>query len=230
MVTRAEFWSGRVGFVLANIAAAVGLGSIWKFPYEVGSNGGGAFVLFYLLGVAVIVLPLMFVELALGRAGRSDAIGSLRTVAALHRATPRWRLVAAVGVVAGFLILSFYSVIGGWALAYVVDIAQSGLQTGDALMSSPAKLTAYHSLFMAATAFIVARGIAGGVERAAKILMPLLVVLLVVMTGYAAVEGEFTRAVRFLFACSLSMPTTSMHASPWRRLASASSPSAWGCA
>ena len=84
-----ELWSGHIGFILANIAAAVGLGSIWKFPYEVGTNGGGAFVLFYLVGLALIVLPLMLAELALGRRGRSDAIRSILNVASAAAASPR---------------------------------------------------------------------------------------------------------------------------------------------
>ena len=148
-----ELWSGRIGFILANIAAAVGLGSIWKFPYEVGTNGGGAFVLFYLVGLALIVLPLMLAELALGRRGRSDAIRSILNVASAAAASPRWGFVGAIGVVAGFLILSFYSVIGGWAIAYLVDTVRIGLPAGDAqaaqarfdaLLASPLKLALYH--------------------------------------------------------------------------------------
>ena len=90
MRAKRELWSGRIGFILANTASAVGLGSIWKFPYEVGANGGSAFVLFYLLGIALIVLPLMLAELALGRRGRSDAIRSILTVASSSHASARW--------------------------------------------------------------------------------------------------------------------------------------------
>ena len=178
-----ELWSGRIGFILANIAAAVGLGSIWKFPYEVGTNGGGAFVLFYLVSLALIVLPLMLAELALGRRGRSDAIRSILNVASAAAASSRWGFVGAIGVLAGFLILSFYSVIGGWAIAYLVDTVQIGLPAGDAqaaqarfdaLLASPLKLALYHLVFMAIAAAIVARGIAGGIEEASKILMPML--------------------------------------------------------
>jgi NSS family neurotransmitter:Na+ symporter len=203
-----ELWSGRVGFILANIAAAVGLGSIWKFPYEVGTNGGGAFVLFYLVGLALIVLPLMLAELALGRRGRSDAIRSILNVASAAAASPRWGFVGAIGVVAGFLILSFYSVIGGWAIAYLVDTVQIGLSAGDAqaaqarfdaLLASPLKLALYHLVFMAIASAIVARGIAGGIEEASKILMPMLVILIAALAIYSAIEGDLARTLRFLF-------------------------------
>jgi NSS family neurotransmitter:Na+ symporter len=213
MPGRREAWSGRIGFILANIASAVGLGSIWKFPYEVGANGGSAFVLFYLAGVALIVLPLMLAELALGRRGRGDAVASIERVASRARASPNWRLVGALGVIAGFLILSFYSVIGGWAVAYAFDTVHLGLPADnaaaaqarfDALLASPLKLALYHMIFMAATTAIVARGISGGIETAAKILMPALVILLAALAIYASVEGDLAATVRFLFALDVS--------------------------
>ena len=129
MGIKPEAWSGRFGFILANIAAAVGLGSIWKFPYEVGANGGGTFVMFYIAGLTLVVLPLMLAELAIGRRGRSDAITSIATAAVQGKASRNWSLVALIGVVTGFLILSFYSVIGGWTIAYVIDITLSGYKT-----------------------------------------------------------------------------------------------------
>ncbi len=209
MRAKRELWSGRLGFILANIASAVGLGSIWKFPYEVGANGGSAFVLFYLVGIALIVLPLMLAELALGRRGRSDAIRSILKVASTSNASAAWGLVGVLGVIAGFLILSFYSVIGGWAIAYAVDTLRVGLPAGeaqaaqarfDALLASPLKLALYHFVFMAVTTVIVARGIKGGIEEAAKILMPMLVVLLAALALYSALEGDFAGTLRFLFA------------------------------
>ena len=204
-----ELWSGRAGFILANVASAVGLGSIWKFPYEVGANGGGAFVLFYLIGIALIVLPLMLAELALGRRGRSDAIRSILKVASTANASARWGFVGTIGVIAGFLILSFYSVIGGWAIAYLVDTVGIGLPAGeslaaqarfDALLASPAKLALYHLVFMAMTTVIVARGIAHGIEAAAKILMPLLVILIAALALYSVIEGDLASTLRFMFA------------------------------
>src|SRR5262249_38402189 len=113
-----EQWSGRLGFILATVGSAVGLGSIWKFPYEVGTNGGAAFVLFYLVGLMLIVAPLMLAEFVVGRRGRSDAWTSIFRVAKANGASPRWALVGMLGVLVAFLILSYYAVIGGWALAY----------------------------------------------------------------------------------------------------------------
>jgi NSS family neurotransmitter:Na+ symporter len=209
MAANSESWSGGAGFILANIASAVGLGSIWKFPYEVGTNGGSAFVFCYLLGVVVVVLPLMLAELALGRHGRSDAIGSIRNVVVAADASTHWRFVGILGVVAGFLILSFYSVIGGWAVAYLVDTLGTELPAGtaqdaqarfDALLESPLKLAFYHLIFMTMTWAVVARGIAHGIETAARILMPLLLSLMAALALYAGLEGDFVGTLRYLFA------------------------------
>jgi NSS family neurotransmitter:Na+ symporter len=174
MSNKGEFWSGRAGFILATIGAAIGLGSIWKFPYEVGANGGGAFLLCYVLGLGLVVFPLMLVEFAIGRRGRSDAIGSILAVAAETGSGRGWAVAGALGIANSFLVLSFYSVIGGWALAYAVETARDGLADGaqaiqgryDALLASPLRMTLYHGLFMAVTAAVVARGVAAGIEAA----------------------------------------------------------------
>src|SRR5579863_2988160 len=105
MRKKQEQWSGRIGFILSTMGSAIGLGSIWKFPYEVGSNGGGPFVFCYLLGLLLIVLPLMLVEFAIGRRGQSDAVGSIALVAEESGASRGWPLLGAVGVVTSFLIL-----------------------------------------------------------------------------------------------------------------------------
>ena len=203
-----DFWSSPTGFILATIGAAVGLGSIWKFPYEVGANGGGAFVLFYGLGLVLIVFPLMLVEFAIGRRGRSDAADAIARVAREVGGSRLWALVGLLGIIAAFLILSFYSVIGGWAVAYAVDIASRGLDGLDApsaqarfdtLMSAPVTMVAYHLLYMAAVACIVARGIAGGIEKACKLLMPILIVLIVGLGLFSSAMGDVGATLRFLF-------------------------------
>jgi NSS family neurotransmitter:Na+ symporter len=209
MATQAERWSGGAGFILATIGSAVGLGSVWKFPYEVGSNGGGVFVMFYLIGLALIVVPLMLAELAIGRRGQSDARMSIAAVAKTHAASSRWSAIGVWGTVIAALVLSFYSVIGGWALAYATETAWLGLPGTqaeqaqarfDALLGSVPRMAAYHTVFMAFTALIVWRGIAGGIETACKILMPALVVLLAVLTVYAVIQGDVGATLRFLFA------------------------------
>jgi NSS family neurotransmitter:Na+ symporter len=208
MAHPSDFWSGRSGFILATIGAAVGLGSIWKFPYEVGANGGGAFVLFYLVGLIVIVFPLMLVEFTIGRRGRADAAQAIAAVAAAAGASRYWALCGLLGVAAAFLILTYYSVIGGWAIAYAVDTALQGLPGADAhvvqarfdaLLAAPLTMTAYHSAYMAALAFIVARGVSGGIESACKVLMPILIGLIVVLGLFSAMQGDLVGTLRFLF-------------------------------
>jgi neurotransmitter:Na+ symporter, NSS family len=207
MSEKREFWSSGMGFTLATIGSAIGLGSIWKFPYEVGTNGGGMFVLFYVLGLALVVFPLLLTEIAVGRRGASDAVGSVAAVAVESGAGIHWRLIGALGIVASFLILSFYSVIGGWSLNYVVATLLVGLpgatasvaqERFDSMLASPWLMTGYHIAFMALTATIVARGIAGGIEAACKILMPMLMFLVVALALYAMSEGDVRAALRFL--------------------------------
>jgi NSS family neurotransmitter:Na+ symporter len=204
-----DAWSGRAGFILATIGSAVGLGSIWKFPYEVGAHGGAGFLLFYFAGLVLAVAPLMYAEFAIGRRGASDAAGSIARLAAAHGARREWMWVGVLGVVAGALILSFYSVIGGWTLAYAVQTALEGLAGADpaavqaryaALLGAPARMIGYHALFLALAAAVVLRGVQGGIEVAVKLLMPLLAVLMLVLAAYAAVQGDMPATLRFLFS------------------------------
>jgi len=216
MAPTSEKWTGRVGFVLATVGSAVGLGSVWKFPYEVGENGGGGFVLFYVLGLIVIVSPLMLAEFAIGRAGQSDARISIETVARKHGARRRWGIVGVLGVVGSALILSFYSVIGGWALAYACETLWSGLPVAaadavqarfDGFMSSFVKMAAYHSIFMGVTAWIVGRGVAHGIESATKILMPILGATLVGLAVHSLIAGDAQATFRYLFHIDLTRLT-----------------------
>jgi NSS family neurotransmitter:Na+ symporter len=195
-----ETWSGRAGFILAAIGSAVGLGSIWKFPYEVGANGGAAFVLFYLLGLALVVVPLMLAEFAMGRRGGGDAVSSIARLAAAHGAHHGWTWAGVLGVLAGALILSYYSVIGGWTIAYAIDPARDY----DALLASPLRMIGYHALFLALAAAIVARGVGAGIEAASKVLMPLLALLMLGLALYGVIEGDARATLRFLFRLDLS--------------------------
>ncbi len=201
-------WTNRWMFVLAATGSAVGLGNIWKFPYITGENGGGAFVLVYLLCVAVIGIPIMMTEVLLGRRGRSTPINTIRRLCDEASASRFWVVIGWFGMLAGLLILSFYSVIGGWALVYIPN-AMSGMFSGstaeqvaeifNGLLASPGTLLFWHSVFMLMTMTIVARGVEKGIEKAVRILMPVLFVLLLVMVGYAMNLGEFARGVAFLF-------------------------------
>lgn len=201
-------WSSRFAFILAATGSAVGLGNIWKFPYITGENGGGAFVLVYLLCIAVIGVPIMMAEIYVGRSGRHNPIGSMRLVAERNLSSPAWRISAVIGMIAAFAILSFYSVIGGWAASYIGHAAMGDFTDGTAdsigklfsgLLASPKQLLAWHTLFMALVILVVSRGLKGGLERAVTILMPALFVLLLIAVGYATTTGHFGEAVSFLF-------------------------------
>jgi NSS family neurotransmitter:Na+ symporter len=201
-------WSNSLAFILAATGSAVGLGNIWKFPYIAGENGGGAFVLVYLLCIAVIGIPIMMAEVMLGRRGRQSPINTMRTLAYEEKVSPAWRWLGWAGVLAGFLILSYYSVIAGWALAYVFR-AGSGLFTGltadgvqsifSNLVNEPERLLAWHTIFMVMTMIIVGRGVRSGLERAVRLLMPALFVLLLVLVGYAWNTDAFEQGLEFLF-------------------------------
>ena len=201
-------WSSRLAFILAATGSAVGLGNIWRFPYTAGEYGGGAFVLIYLLCVLAIGLPIMMAEIMLGRRGRQSPINTMRTLAERAGAHGAWQLLGWMGILSGLLILSFYSVIAGWTMAYVIR-ALAGLFTGidreaaaamfDALVSDPERLLAWHSIFMVMTVLVVARGVASGLEAAVRFLMPALFLLLLVMVIYAAQTAEFAHGFAYMF-------------------------------
>ena len=207
-VSKHGMWSSRLLFVLAAAGSAVGLGNIWKFPYITGENGGGAFVVVYLACIAVIGIPVMMAEVLLGRAGRQSPINTMRELARRSGASAAWTAVGWLGVVAGFLILSFYAVIAGWAMHYILRLAKGEFAGADGSMTDaafsdflaePWQLLAWHTAFMAITVFIVARGVSGGLEVAVRWLMPILFALLIGLVGYAAVYGDFASGAGFLF-------------------------------
>ena len=208
-------WTTRSGFVLATIGSAVGIGSIWKFPYEVGANGGGAFVLVYVAGLALVVVPMMLAEFAIGRRGRADAATSIEVTAASEGGSTRWRAVGVFGAATAFLILSFYAVIGGWAVFYALETLLHGLPVGtravadqfDDLLGSPARMTAFHVVFLGAVAVVVHRGVQRGIEASMKVLMPLLAVLLTALAAYSMSTGDADEALRFLFVPDLDSLT-----------------------
>jgi len=209
-------WSSRLIFVLAATGSAVGLGNIWKFPYIAGENGGGAFVLVYLGCIAIIGIPIMIAEILLGRRGRQSPINTMTALAEECGCSPRWGWLGWIGVVAGFLIMSFYSVVAGWALAYVLEAASGSFYglDGDsagaafgALIGNPGQATFWHTLFSVMTAVVVAKGVRSGLERAVRILMPALFILLVLLLGYAINTGYFTDGLNFLFRPDFSKLT-----------------------
>jgi len=202
-------WSSRLMFIMAATGSAVGLGNIWRFPYITSDNGGGAFVLVYLACILLVGLPILFSEIIIGRRGRMSPINSLRELARDSGASRAWMGLGWMGVIAGFLILSFYSVVAGWTLHYAwlyfkqlflgaEAIADPGTTFG-ALLANPGELIFWHGVFMVMTVSVVALGVEKGLERAVSILMPMLFVLLLVLLGYAMTTGHFGEAVGFLF-------------------------------
>ena len=203
----AQGWGSRSGFILATIGSAIGVGSIWKFPYEVGANGGGAFVLVYLLGLALVVVPLMLAEFVIGNRGRGDAATSIENVARSESASTRWGLFGLLGALTSFLILSFYAVVGGWTLSYAVETLTSGLAADaseagrrfDDLLASPRRMAAFQGLFLLVVGAVVVRGVQRGIERTMQILMPVMAALLVALAVYSMRNGDAGETLRFLF-------------------------------
>lgn len=201
-------WSSRFAFILAAAGSAVGLGNIWGFPYKAGENGGGAFVVIYLLCIVFVGLPIMMAEILIGRESRKNPINGFKSLAKKLKASPHWIWVGRMGVLSAFLILSFYSVIAGWSLSYVFRVLGGAFTNVDAeitnkiwheLSTDAEKTLAWHTLFMITCVFIVARGVTRGLERMLNILMPLLFVLLIVLVGFAFYVGDGAAAIDYLF-------------------------------
>lgn len=209
-------WSSRFAFILAATGSAVGLGNIWKFPYITGENGGGAFVMVYLLCVLAIGIPIMIAETMLGRRGRQSPINTMQALTKEAGAESYWSYLGWLGVIAGFLILSYYSVIAGWAIAYVLKAISGSFNNVEAaqisgmfkeFVSSPLQLLLWHSVFMVATMWVLARGVQGGLEKAVRFLMPSLFILLLLLVAYALSTDAYQQGLDFLFTPDFSKIT-----------------------
>ena len=179
-----ETWATRLGFILASVGSAVGLGNIWRFPFQTAENGGAAFVVVYLAAVVVIGLPALLAEFVIGRRANINAIDAFDR---LNR--PSWKVVGGIGVFAGFWTLSYYSVIGGWVIRYVYGSA-TGAYFGSpdgyfGAISTGPDAVALHLLFITVTVGIVAFGIEDGIEKATKLMVPSIVVLMLGLAAYA---------------------------------------------
>lgn len=202
-------WSSKMAFVLAAAGSAVGLGNIWRFSYLVGESGGAAFVLVYLACVALVGVPILLSEWMIGRRGQKNPIDSMKELARQNGKSSAWALVGLSGVLAGFLILSFYSVIGGWSLNYTLSTVIGTFSGQDAdsvgeifsgMLASPGTLLLWHSAFMLLVIGIVARGVTKGLESAARSLMPALVILMLILVGYGMTTGHFGETLAFMFS------------------------------
>ncbi len=209
-------WSSRMAFILAVTGSAVGLGNNWKFPYIAGQNGGGAFVLVYLICVVAIGMPVMMSEILIGRRGRRNPVSTMELLGKEEGSSGKWRWVGSLSVLAGILILSYYSVIAGWTLAYVVKSA-AGVFVGASSEMVESEFNAFvgswqlvgfcHTLFMALAVFVVARGVERGLERAVKFMVPALLFLMLVLLGYSINSGHFGEGVSFMFTADWSRLT-----------------------
>ena len=202
-------WTGKWTFILAAAGSAVGLGNIWKFPYMAGEYGGGAFVLVYLVCILLIGVPIMIAEILLGRRGRRSPANTMAYLAVEARAFPQWKYLGMMGAVAGLLILSFYSVAAGWAFAYIFEefngtSAEYYGQEFDSFLKDETRLIFFHSIFIFATIFIVARGVIKGIETWINRLMPILFIIIVLLCVYATQTGAFFEGVSYLFTPDFS--------------------------
>ena len=209
-------WSSRLTFILAVTGSAIGLGNIWKFPYVAGANGGGAFVLVYLICILVIGFPIMVSEILLGRKGRRNPITSMQLLGKEETGSQSWKIVGFIGLFAGFLILSYYSVIAGWTLHYFTLSVTGGFDELDTnqvnllfseLTSSISTQAIFHTFFMVMTVIIIARGIKNGLEKAVKIMMPALLFIMVILLIYSITQGDFAKGVDFLLKPDFSKIT-----------------------
>ncbi len=186
-----ENWGSRVGFILAAAGSAIGLGNIWKFPYIAGEHGGAAFIFIYLICIGIIGLPVLVAEVLIGRTGKKNPVGSFRKLSN----SKIWTSVGSMGVIAGFLILSYYIVIAGWSLGYIVEAIKGSFyefnQTNtsiayfESLTQNVSWNIGFMILFLLLTMSFVYFGIQKGIERGSKIMMPVLLVLLII----SAIKG-----------------------------------------
>jgi len=202
-----EQWGTRIGFILAAAGSAVGLGNIWRFPYMTGENGGSAFILIYLIFVIIICLSIMIAEFAIGRRSRLSAVGAYKSI------SPNWTFAGVLGVLSAFLIMGFYPVVGGWSLAYIFK-SISGLLSSTAIsdafgdfIGNPIEPIIWMAIYLSFNLFIVAKGISEGIEKAGRILMPTLFILLFIIIGRSVTLPGSSAGMDFLLNPDFSKVT-----------------------
>ena len=201
-------WSSKLGFILAAAGSAIGIGAIWKLPYVTGTSGGGAFFFLFILFSLLIGFPLLLAEFVIGKSTQKEAISAYRTIAP----NTKWHWIGKLGVVTCFLLLSFYSVIGGWIVIYLVKGLFGGVVENSAnyselfnsTISSPVLTIVAQGAFLAITIFVVAKGIQEGIEKASKILMPALFILFIVLIVRSLTLDHATDGVKFFLAPDFS--------------------------
>jgi len=195
-----DHWATKFGFVLAAAGSAIGLGNIWRFPYKAGQYGGGAFVLAYIISVIIIGIPIMIAEFIIGRSAQRNPVGAFKKL----RKSRFWPLVGWLGVLSGFTILSYYSVVGGWILKYIWESIFYFFQQGtsgvvfNGFLSNPLEQVLWHALFMLITILIVLGGVTSGIEKWSKVLMPSLLLILFVLMVNSLMYPGAGEGIRFI--------------------------------
>ena len=211
MAKHRDRWGTRLGFILAAAGSAVGLGNIWKFPYMVGENGGAAFLIIYLALVFTVGLSVMLCEFVIGRAAERNPVGAFAKLKG-----GEWKIVGYMGVCAGFIILSFYSVVAGWAIAYIFKSAAGLLATSDSAVlenifkkfsADPWEPILYHAIFMALTVLVIIGGIVGGIERTCRVLLPALFIILILLAIRSLTLPGAMAGVKFYLSPDFSKVT-----------------------
>ncbi|RST72085.1 sodium-dependent transporter [Siminovitchia acidinfaciens] len=204
-----EQWTSKIGFILAAAGSAIGLGAIWKFPYMAGTNGGSVFVFLFILSTLAIGLPILLAEFVIGRRGQHDAVTSLKLLAP----GGKWHWIGWMGLVSSFILLSFYSVVGGWILSYLARALMFRLDNTDygelfgAVITNPFEVLIAQAAFMFLTIWIVQGGVKGGIERASRWMMPLLFIFFIVLAIRSLTLEGAMEGVRFLFVPDWSFLT-----------------------
>ena len=210
-----KIWQGNTTFILAAAGSAVGLGNIWKFPYMVGSNGGSAFVVIYLVCILAIGFPVMASEILIGEYARKSPINSLNNLSREFKLNINWKFLGILGALAGVTILSYYSVFAGMAFSYVFKIFPQGLENPSQysseyffyLSSSPLNLVFWHTIFLFFTIVIVGLGVVRGIGRSVNILMPFLFFFIILVSIYSSYIGDLKKTLTFLFSPDFSVIT-----------------------
>lgn len=211
-----EQWSSRTGFLLATVGFAVGMGNIWRFPYQLGENGGSAFLFIYLACALAIGLPLLITELTIGRRGKSSAPTSVANVASESGVSTSWSFIGSLGILCAFVILSYYTVLSGWTVDYFVKAASGQFEGVDsdttgamfsALLANPWLLMFWNTVIHVLIIVVIRRGVQAGIESAMKILMPALFVAMLIMVLYGIFAGDIGATLRFLLEPDFSKIT-----------------------
>jgi len=212
MSERGHFGS-KLGVVLASAGSAVGLGNIWRFPTETGSNGGAAFILVYLMCVFFIGMPVMMSEFVIGRASHSNTVDAYKRLSK----SKWWAIAGYIGVVGGFMVLSYYSVVAGWTVKYTFDALTCRISWDadhaaafSSFVSSPVKSTVSLAVFLGLTHLVVVRGIHNGIERYSRLMMPMLLLILVILVGCSLTMPGAAKGIEFLLRPDFSKVTASV--------------------